>query len=87
MLVNYWWRAVPNYFDAPLDAIYHSILALRDLPEREKQAWQVVFNHFIFDDQGGKYDHMPEGGRGILNRLDEESARKIRMVLLNKLNR
>ena len=87
VLVNYWWRAVPSYFDAPLDAIYHSILALRDLPEREKQAWRVVFNHFIFDDQGGKYDHIPEGGRGILNHLDDESARKIRMVLLNKLNR
>lgn len=87
VLVNYWWRNAPPFMDAPLDTLFHAILTMRDLPVREKNAWKVVFNHFIFGDSEEISGHLPKEGRGILDALDENSARKIRMLLLNKLNR
>lgn len=87
ILVNYWWRNAPSYMDAPLDTLFHAILTMRDLPEREKNAWKVIFNHFIFGEREAIANHLPIEGRGILNELDEGSARKLRMLLLNKLNR
>lgn len=87
VLVNYWWRSAPKFMDAPINLIYHAILTLRDLPEREKKAWQTVINHFIFDEQSDKYAHIPKPARGHLNPLDDLSARRLRSLLLNKLNR
>lgn len=87
VLINYWWRSAPRYLDAPINLIYHAILTLRDLPEREKKSWQTVLNHFIFDDQKNKYQHIPEAARGCLGELDDMSARRLRSLLLNKLNR
>lgn len=85
-LINYWWRDVPQYLDPPIDLIYHAILTLRDLPEREKQAWKSVLDYFIFDKQTDKHAHLPEDARGSLAPLTDRSARKIRALLLNKLN-
>lgn len=87
VLINYWWRCASSFMDAPINLIYHAILTLRDLPEREKKAWQTVLDHFIFDDQTSKYNHIPKPAQGILGELDEMNARRIRSLLLNKLNR
>ena len=87
VLVNYWWREVPKYMDSPVNVLHHAIMGLRDLPPREKKAWKTLFDFYIFNDQEGKYDHIPEQARGFLNPTDDTMIRRIRSWLLNKLNR
>ncbi|MDO6694142.1 cupin-like domain-containing protein [Aliiglaciecola sp. 3_MG-2023] len=85
VLVNYWWRQVPDFMGTPLDALNHAILAIRDLPESQRKVWQDVFQHYVFAPADNA--HIPASKKGILNPLDERLARQLRSQLLNKLNR
>ena len=87
LLINYWWRTTPASMGAPTDALLHAILALRDLPPRQRQAWRSVFNHYVFDADESVYAHIPEAGRGPLAPLDETSAKQLRATIVNKLSR
>lgn len=85
VLVNYWWRQIGHHAGTPMDAMQHAILAIRDLPELQRLLWQKQFEKYVFNPQ--EQAHIPENARGILNKLDEQSARMLRATLLNKLNR
>lgn len=87
LLVNYWWCNSPAAMGSPMTALMHAILALRDLPERQKNAWKHLFEHYVFAADEQVYEHIPESGRGCLAPLDEKSARQLRADLLNRLNR
>lgn len=87
ILVNHWWLPVPGYLGAPLDALLHAILSIRELPEAQRMAWRAFFDHYIFDRGEQAAAHLPEDRRGVLGPLDENAARKIRMLLRNKLNK
>jgi len=86
LLVNYWWCSSPTYLGTPSHALLYAMLALRDLPQHQKEAWRAIYNHYVFDADEDVYRHIPEQGRGILATLDEDAARKLRGDLLNKLN-
>ena len=85
MLINYWWRTSPEWLGAPYAALIHALLALKDLPERQREAWKNLFNHYVFDADEQKFAHIPKAGRGILDPLDEPSARRMRADLINRL--
>ena len=87
LLVNYWWCTSPPAMGSPTAALMHAILALRDLPERQKAAWRALFDHYVFDADEAVYAHIPQAGRGCLAPLDDAAARKLRAELLNRLNR
>lgn len=87
LLVNYWWRTVPAFMGPPATALEHAILSIRDLPDEQKQIWKDIFNHYVFSSDNGNFDHIPQDKRGMLNPLDDNSARRIRSILLQKLNR
>lgn len=87
ILINHWWRDTPAYLGAPGDALLHAILSIRDLPGEQRKAWKVFFDHYVFDVSSETSDHIPLDRRGALGELDEDSARKIRAILRNKLNR
>ncbi len=87
VLINYWWRQDKPFMDAPLDALSHAMLSIRDLPQKEKDAWRKIFAHYVFDEQTDKYSHIPEEARGFLDPLDDISARKLRAWLMNRLNK
>jgi hypothetical protein len=86
VLVNYWWRTVPGYTGAGMNALEHALLALRDLPDAEKQAWKHVFDYYIFSPKAKAAGHIPEKVQGVLD-MDETRARQLRAKLLQKLNR
>jgi hypothetical protein len=46
ILVNYWWRDVPSFMGNPMDALMHSILSIRDLPEHQKENWALCFQKY-----------------------------------------
>ncbi|TRY31734.1 cupin-like domain-containing protein [Aliiglaciecola sp. M165] len=85
VLVNYWWRQVPNFMGTPLDALNHGILSIRDLPKAQRDIWRNMFEHYVFSAR--EPTHIPPERRGSLNPLDETLARQIRAALINKLNR
>ena len=85
VLVNYWWRQVDIQIGAPMDALNHAFLSIRDLPQAQRDAWRDLFEHYIFAPKDHSY--IPEDKRGVLNPIDAQSARKLRASLVNKLNR
>jgi hypothetical protein len=85
-LVNYWWSSAPAYIPTPMNALHHALWALRDRPEREKQAWKQVFEYYVFGSTQSAVEHLPEPARGMLNPIDDTRARQIRAMLINKLN-
>ena len=87
MLVNYWWCESPEWMGAPSVALNHAILALRDLPERQRAAWRGLFEHYVFGADSDRFAHIPEQLLGVLAPLDETVARQLRADLLNRLNR
>ena len=87
VLLNYWWRSSPAFLSSPLPALHHAMWTLRDLPAREKQAWAKLFEYYVFGDAGQAGAHLPEQARDLLAPIDETQARRIRAMLLNRLNR
>jgi hypothetical protein len=87
VLVNYWWRSSPSFLPSPLPALQHAMWALRDLPEREKQAWAKIFAYYVFGPGERAGQHLPDAARGALAPFDEAQARRMRAQLLGRLNR
>ena len=86
-LVNYWWRDAPAFLGKPEDALFHAILAIRDLPAADKDRWRALFAHYVFDNGPEVTAHLPESARGILAPLTAETAAQIRAKLLRSLAR
>ena len=72
VLVNYWWNEHEG-MGTPLDAMLHSILAVRDLPEPMRNAWQTMFETFVFKQHGEPMDHVEPQLRGGLGPHTEQS--------------
>ena len=85
VLVNYWWRSSPSYMGPPLSVLQHAILGLRDLPEAQRKQWQALFDYYVFDPAPENFEHIPQAARGVLNPIDEATARQIRKMLRDKL--
>jgi len=87
VLVNYWWSSVPAYMPTPMHALYHALWTIRDRPEREKRAWRAIFDYYVFGPAGLAGEHLPETARDVLAPLDETMARRLRSMLIDRLNR
>ena len=86
VLVTHWWRDGKAFMGKPENALKLAILSLRGLPSSQRKAWQAIFNHYIFDQNEGDFDHIPDKVKGMLSQtLDVNTAKKIRAELLNKL--
>lgn len=86
-MINYWWNTSPGYMDTPMTTLLHGLLSLRDRPEPEKRAWRELFDYYVFGPADRAGAHLPEHARGNLGPLDEVKARRLRALLLNRLNR
>jgi hypothetical protein len=87
VLINYWWNTSPAFMDSPQNTLLHALLSLRDRPDAEKQAWREIFDYYIFGDGAMPAAHLPDHIRGPLGQLDDMSSRRLRAMLIHKLNR
>ena len=87
VLVNYWWEDAPLFLTSGMNALYMAMLGIRDKSAHERAAWKHVFNHYIFDGPEKSNSYIPSEARGFLHILDRLGARKLRALLINKLNR
>jgi hypothetical protein len=74
-----WWLG------PPLSVLQHAMLGLRDLPEAQRKQWQELFDYYVFNPDPDNFKHIPEAARGVLNPIDEQTARQIRKMLRDKL--
>ena len=86
-LVNFWWRSTPAYMDTPQNTLMLALLTLRDLPAAQRQGWQALFQHYVFDADAQTAAHIAPAARGVLAPITENVTRQLRSVLLNRLNR
>lgn len=87
VLVNYWWRDVPAYLGHPEDALYHAILAIRDLPAVARERWRDQFEHYVFSGGEPATAHLPGAAQGVLAPLTADTAGQIKAKLLRGLSR
>ena len=87
VLVNYWWRPVPAWMDAPMNALMLAMLALRELPPPQREHWRTLFDHYVFDADPDTAAHVPAHARGVLGALDANTAAQVRSVLRRRLER
>jgi hypothetical protein len=62
-------------------------MSMRDLPAEQKKVWRQMFDYYIFDADLDSHGHIPEQAKGSLGLIDESLNRKIRALLLKKINR
>lgn len=86
-LVNFWWRRSPAFMDTPLNTLMMALLTLRDLPPAQRDAWRALFDHYVFEADEHTAEHIPPAARGVLAPINDHSARQLRALLLNRLNR
>lgn len=64
LLVNYWWAPFASTRGHPLEAMIHAMSSIRGLPKNARDAWQVMFEHYVFSDHAIA-DHLPPDRQGI----------------------
>lgn len=85
VLVNYWHNDVEA--GGAFLALTHAMMAVRDLPQQQKKAWQVWFDHFVFDDEAVRAaDHLPPNGRGINGPASPQRTQMMRRFIAQVLN-
>lgn len=85
-MINFWWRDCEPPMLTPLNALYHAAITMRGLPPGELARWRVMFDHYIFGDNGDPVGHLPEQARGILGKRTPELVARVKELLVNVLS-
>src|SRR5947209_2691370 len=86
-MINFWWRDAEPPLLTPLNALYHAVITMKNLPPKELAAWRVLFGHYIFGENGDPAAHLPEQARGILGRRTPELVARVKKLLIEALSR
>lgn len=86
MLVNYWWGPAKADKSHPMDAMFHAMLTIRELPEAHRAAWRAHFDHYVFGG-GGAGAHLPSARQGVLGPLDEKLRTELKDAIQRGLTR
>ena len=84
-MVNFWWRDAEPPMMTPLNALYHAIITVKDLPPRERAAWRSLFEHYAFGTDGDPAAHLPRQARGILGERTFELVARVKALLAQAL--
>ncbi|MFC4293236.1 cupin-like domain-containing protein [Sphingorhabdus arenilitoris] len=86
MLVNYWWSS--SQFPLQMQALALSMLALRERPLAEKQAWRAYFDNYVFEEGATRAaDHIPPHARGVLGAPSAQRTNSILGFIMNSLGK
>lgn len=84
-MINYWWRDGPARTITPQLSLMHALLTMQELPERERAAWRVMFDHYVFRDNGDPAAHLPAHAKGILGEQTTDLVAQLKQTLANAL--
>ncbi|MFA6113597.1 MAG: cupin-like domain-containing protein [Sphingomonas sp.] len=85
MMINYWWRAPAAHHLPAIPALFHAMLAIKHLPEPQRDAWRALFDHFAFAKGGPPGMHLPPEQRGIQGEVSAEILRGYADVITRSL--
>jgi len=88
VLMNYWWRpdAAPGRpDDLHMAAVRLAMLALRHLPDGEREGWRALFGHYVFGARGEGLAHIPEGQRHLFGDIDAVADAAVRKDIKSRL--
>jgi hypothetical protein len=86
-MINFWWRDAEPPLLSPLNALYHAVITMKNLPPSELAAWRVMFDHYIFEDNGDPVEHLPEPALGILGKRTPDLVARVKKLLIDALSR
>jgi hypothetical protein len=86
-MINFWWRNGEPPLLTPLNALYHAVITMKNLPPEELAAWRLMFDHYIFGANGDPVEHLPEQARGIFGRRTGELVARVKKLLIDALSR
>lgn len=80
ILMNYWHNDAAH--GGGFLAMVHALLSIRDLPQPQRDAWRVWFDHFIFSpDASTAADHLPPHGQGINGPAGDARTQQMRQFI------
>jgi hypothetical protein len=85
--VNYWWSPAPAFLGAPYDALMHAFMALRGLPDDQRDVWRALFDHYVFGPPEAAAAHLPADVQGVLGPLTPEKIGRMKATLIQELSR
>jgi hypothetical protein len=90
VLVNYWWNgalgAVGRTASA-MDCLLHGLLNIRPMRPELRTAWASLFHHYIFGASDDNHAHIPMHRRGVLANMSPEAAKRVKDLLVARLQR
>ncbi len=86
-MINFWWRDAQPPLMTPVNALYHAVVTMKDLPPNELAAWRLMFDHYVFGDDGDPVAHLPQPARGILGPRTPELVARVKKLLIDALSR
>ena len=85
ILVNYWHNDAQR--GGGFLALVHAMLAIRDQPVSQRDAWRTWFEHFVFSpDAQGAADHIPAHARGVNGPASPARDDQMRRFILQVLS-
>ena len=63
------------------------MIEIKDLPPAHRDAWRVMFEHYVFKADGEPGAHIRADRRGIVGQADEALIRSVRAALARVLGR
>ena len=81
VLVNYWWDDAPKAAAGGYEALFHAILAIRDMPEGHQALWKTLFDYYVFTGGKDPLAHLAAGDKGSLGPLTPELTARVRAFL------
>jgi hypothetical protein len=86
-MINFWWRDAEPPLLTPLNALYHAVITMKNLPPDELARWRMMFEHYVFNENGDPVEHLPESARGILGKRTTELVARVKKLLIDALRR
>lgn len=81
LFVNYWWDPAPVGIGNPYDALMFGLFSLRNLPSDQREAWRLVFDHYVFQPNGDPAEHLPAQAKGVLGPATPQQLERMRATL------
>ncbi|QZH75680.1 MAG: cupin-like domain-containing protein [Erythrobacter sp.] len=80
-LVNYWWSDADPALAGAYDGLLHAIAAFRHLPPEQREVWQHMVDHYVFEKNGPPAEHLPPHARGLLGDGSPALFARLRQML------
>jgi hypothetical protein len=68
-----------------MDCLLHGLLNIKPMPADLRQAWAALFDHYVFRASERDVEHIPQHRRGVLGKLSPEASRRLRDLLIARL--